>query len=174
MPNLLASSPPAGPKTPSTSNLPDADAACRSLVRPSVSARATQAAKSPAESAAIASACIRERSCDTRCWFGRGLVSHSVGLSSRPPALRGPGRKYGTSVSWWSQQLVSRIGVPDHAPQRPLDDRCLRARHLVWQVERHCGRVDRAGGWIRHEELDVGEAGDAVPPLEVGVLGWKK
>ena len=32
--------------------------------------------------------------------------------------LRGPGRKYGTTVkfSGWQQQLVSRIGVPDHAP----------------------------------------------------------
>ena len=30
-------------------------------------------------------------------------------------AVRGPGRKYGTVVSGWQQQLVSRIGVPDHA-----------------------------------------------------------
>ena len=29
--------------------------------------------------------------------------------------MRGPGRKYGTSVSGWQQQLVSRIGVLDHA-----------------------------------------------------------
>ena len=29
--------------------------------------------------------------------------------------VRGPGRKHGTAVSRWSQQLVSRIGVPGHA-----------------------------------------------------------
>ena len=31
-------------------------------------------------------------------------------------ALRGPGRKCGTPISRWQQQLMSRIGVPDHAP----------------------------------------------------------
>ena len=31
--------------------------------------------------------------------------------------LRGPGRKYGTPVSGWSQQLVSRTGVPGHSPR---------------------------------------------------------
>ena len=30
--------------------------------------------------------------------------------------LHDPNRKYGTPVSGWLQQLVSRIGVPDHAP----------------------------------------------------------
>ena len=42
----------------------------------------------------------------------------------RPPArdgcsrtaLRGPGRKIGTPVSGWQQQLVSQTGVPGHAP----------------------------------------------------------
>ena len=41
--------------------------------------------------------------------------------------LRGPGRKYGTPVSGWQQQLVSRIGGLDHTPD-PLqvaDDRGL-------------------------------------------------
>ena len=33
-------------------------------------------------------------------------------------SLRGPRRKHGTTVSGWKQQLVSRIGVPDHAPVR--------------------------------------------------------
>ena len=32
----------------------------------------------------------------------------------------GPGRKCGTPVSGWQQQLVSRIEVPGHAPQLPL------------------------------------------------------
>ena len=35
-------------------------------------------------------------------------------------AMRGPGRKCGTPVSGWQQQLVSRIEVPGHAPQLPL------------------------------------------------------
>ena len=33
-------------------------------------------------------------------------------------SLRGPGRKHGTPVSRWSQQLVSRIVVAGHAPSR--------------------------------------------------------
>ena len=32
--------------------------------------------------------------------------------------VRGPGRKYGTPLSGWQQQLVSQIGVPDHARER--------------------------------------------------------
>ena len=47
--------------------------------------------------------------------FGPGapLLQRLV-LNVRHPA-RGPGRKYGTPVSGWQQQLVSQIGVPDHA-----------------------------------------------------------
>ena len=37
----------------------------------------------------------------------------------RADSLRGQGRKYGTTVSGWSQLLVSQIGVLDHAP--PVD-----------------------------------------------------
>ena len=33
----------------------------------------------------------------------------------RPEEWRGPGRKHGTPVSGWQQQLVSRIGFPDHS-----------------------------------------------------------
>ena len=39
--------------------------------------------------------------------------------------LCGPGRRYGTAVSGWPRQLVSRIGVPDHAhmsSQRAVSD----------------------------------------------------
>ena len=35
-------------------------------------------------------------------------------------AVRGPGRKHRTPVSGWEQQLMSRIGVSDHACQASL------------------------------------------------------
>ena len=49
-------------------------------------------------------------------------------MRSGSTSLRGPGRKYGTPVSKWSLQLVSRIGVPDNAPSLALACRaCIAA-----------------------------------------------
>ena len=43
----------------------------------------------------------------------RPLSAHPEHKSLR--CTRGPGRKFGTPDGGWQQQLVSRIGVPDHA-----------------------------------------------------------
>ena len=61
------------------------------------------------------------------CSAKLAAVTLSVSVFSSPrcleSALRGPGRKHGTPVSRWQQQLVSRIEVPDHAPELSgLDD----------------------------------------------------
>ena len=48
--------------------------------------------------------------------------------------LRGPGRENGAPVSGRQQQLVSRIGVPDHAPQREAGSLGLDARLICHQL----------------------------------------
>ena len=70
------------------------------------------------------------------------------GSSARPTGgslcstdLRGPNRKHGTPVSGWSRQLVSRIGVPDHAPSR---DPLARSRR-PYVAPRALGRSRGAG-----------------------------
>ena len=55
---------------------------------------------------------------DMRVLTGRAACISQSSAQPRPQrgTLRGPGRKYGTPISGCSQQLVSRIGVPDYAP----------------------------------------------------------
>ena len=63
-------------------------------------------------------------------------------------SLRGPGRKYGTPLSGWQKQLVSRIGVSDHAPRGHVADRgvhCLMGQ-VHPQARRRCPVTVLAGG----------------------------
>ena len=47
---------------------------------------------------------------------GLRAAARDGAAASRPPPVRGPGRKQGTPVSGWSRPLVSRIVGLDHAP----------------------------------------------------------
>ena len=107
--------------------------------------------------------------------------------------MRGPGRKYGTPVSGWQQQLVSRIGVPDHraiqgVTHRPAINRAVLAEVGVLQQRRSWqppggaashrhrpalpGRGDVAGQEaLEQNEPGAGAGGEhspAVAVLEVG------
>ena len=45
-------------------------------------------------------------------------LSHDANIIIAKGDLRGPGRKHGTLLSGWKQQLLSQIGMSDHAPGR--------------------------------------------------------
>ena len=81
-------------------------------------------------------------------------VLHQLGVQRRGH-LRGPNLKYGTPVSGWQQQLVSRSGIPGHAPSR--------AKRPRWRSPRRrsSGRSGRprppfGGGWHGGERGQTG------------------
>ena len=58
-------------------------------------------------------------------WQTSYSIVSAVDQPRRSGSVRCPGRKYGTPVSGWQQQLVSRIGVPDHTCRVVPPDREL-------------------------------------------------
>ena len=59
----------------------------------------------------------------------RDIHNRPVRLDCNP--LCGPGRKHGTPISGWKQQLVPRIGVPDHSCGRESSDSKAESPHSV-------------------------------------------
>ena len=103
--------------------------------------------------------------------------STASGWRSRPRGktkifgARGPGRKYGTPVSGWQQQLVSRIGVPDHSMwtcesegakrARTAEDSLLPQHHSIFKML--ASRLSRAGS-LQSNSLSERRRGSASWP----------
>ena len=78
-------------------------------------ASAAAAAPTPRPTGTTSSSTTTTNNNDSTVIDNRGPVSTHRPVARPPRPVRGPGRKHGTPVSGWQQQLASRIGGLDHA-----------------------------------------------------------